>query len=122
MFDKYIRTNRRSNNKQTTKKRISRSTNNLKFIFYFSVTMDSIENFHFNVLDYCVFGAMLVLSAMSGVYFGCYRKKKTPPTINISPTDSSKKSTDFGSISMNEYLLGSRKLKAFPIAMSLVAR
>lgn len=84
--------------------------------------MDSIEDFHFNVLDYCVFGAMLLLSAMSGVYFGCYRKKKTPSTINISPTDSTKKSSDFGSISMNEYLLGSRKLKAFPIAMSLVAR
>lgn len=84
--------------------------------------MDSVKEFHFNALDYCVFGAMLVLSAMSGVYFGCYRKKKLPPTINIPPTESTKKSGDFGSISMNEYLLGSRKLKAFPIAMSLVAR
>lgn len=32
------------------------------------------------------------------------------------------KVNDFGSKSMNEYLLGSRKLKAFPVAMSLVAR
>lgn len=29
---------------------------------------------------------------------------------------------DFGSKSMSEYLLGSRKMKSFPVAMSLVAR
>lgn len=33
-----------------------------------------------------------------------------------------KKVNDFGSKSMSEYLLGSRKLKPFPVAMSLVAR
>lgn len=33
-----------------------------------------------------------------------------------------KKPLPFGSSSMNEYLLGSRKLKPFPVAMSLVAR
>lgn len=30
--------------------------------------------------------------------------------------------TNFGSNSMSEYLLGSRKLQPFPVAMSLVAR
>lgn len=30
--------------------------------------------------------------------------------------------SDFGSKSLNEYLLGSRKMKPFPVAMSLVAR
>lgn len=39
------------------------------------------------------------------------------------PDDTAKKPVgDFGSKSMNEYLLGSRKLKPFPVAMSLVAR
>lgn len=33
-----------------------------------------------------------------------------------------KKPIQFGSSSMSEYLLGSRKLKPFPVAMSLVAR
>lgn len=40
----------------------------------------------------------------------------------IPESDRKKSAGDFGSKSMNEYLLGSRKLKAFPVAMSLVAR
>lgn len=32
------------------------------------------------------------------------------------------KEPDFGSKAMSEYLLGSRRLKVFPVAMSLVAR
>lgn len=43
--------------------------------------------------------------------------------VDVIQDDRGKKPTgDFGSKSMNEYLLGSRKLKAFPVAMSLVAR
>lgn len=42
---------------------------------------------------------------------------------NATTTDdeNKKEKLDFGSKSMNEYLLGSRKMKAFPVAMSLVA-
>lgn len=41
---------------------------------------------------------------------------------NTTRDDENQKSKlDFGSKSMNEYLLGSRKMKAFPVAMSLVA-
>lgn len=72
---------------------------------------------HFHTIDYCVFAGMLILSAITGVYFGYYKRIKT----DQSSDDDKKQSLDFGSKSMNEYLLGSRKLKAFPVAMSLVA-
>lgn len=72
---------------------------------------------HFHTVDYCVFAGMLILSAITGVYFGYYKRIKT----DQSSDDDKKQSLDFGSKSMNEYLLGSRKLKAFPVAMSLVA-
>lgn len=80
----------------------------------------------FHVIDYAVFGAMLVFSASVGVYFGYFNKSK--PKRNTSQRHwndetytAEKKNTDFGSKSMLEYLLGSRKLKTFPVAMSLVA-
>lgn len=31
------------------------------------------RNFHFHTVDYCVFAAMLLLSATSGAYFGYIR-------------------------------------------------
>lgn len=78
------------------------------------------EYYHFHWLDYTVFGAMLLLSGLSGIYFGFLRKKPVEAT---TPEDYiAEKTNDFGSKSMNEYLLGSRKLKPFPVAMSLVAR
>lgn len=89
------------------------------------------QTFHFHFIDYCVFGAMLILSAISGAYFGFCKKRKNlpvhPPPITFNGTNETKqqKTTknggNFGSISMNEYLLGSRNLRAFPVAMSLVA-
>ncbi|GAB0091239.1 sodium-coupled monocarboxylate transporter 2 [Sergentomyia squamirostris] len=79
------------------------------------------EYFHFHIVDYCVFAAMLILSAVSGAYFGFFRKKTTVQIIPPGESASKKAGTDFGSSSMSEYLLGSRKLKAFPVAMSLVA-
>lgn len=72
---------------------------------------------HFHPADYCVFAGMLILSAITGIYFGYFKRIKT----DQSSDDDKKQSLDFGSKSMNEYLLGSRKLKAFPVAMSLVA-
>lgn len=81
----------------------------------------AVEYFHFHWLDYTVFGAMLLLSGLSGVYFGFLKKKPVEAT-TAEDYIPEKTTSDFGSKSMNEYLLGSRKLKPFPVAMSLVAR
>ncbi|KAI4466170.1 sodium-coupled monocarboxylate transporter [Holotrichia oblita] len=64
------------------------------------------ENFKFDIVDYAVFGAMLLLSALTGLYYGCrsrYCKTGEAPTLR-------------------EYLTGSGNMKPFPVAMSLVAR
>lgn len=88
------------------------------------------ELYKFSVIDYGVFASMLILSAACGIYFGFFKR-----TVNQTPDSSddecgpsrgnngakAKRITSFGSSSMDEYLLGSRKLKAFPVAMSLVA-
>ncbi|KAI4466180.1 sodium-coupled monocarboxylate transporter [Holotrichia oblita] len=63
------------------------------------------ENFKFDIVDYAVFGAMLLLSALTGLYYGCrsrYCKTGEAPTLR-------------------EYLTGSGNMKPFPVAMSLVA-
>lgn len=60
-----------------------------------------ISNFTFGAADYIVFVVMLSVSAGIGVYFGFFSK--------------SKNTTD-------EYLMGSKKMKTLPIAISLVAR
>ncbi|XP_005175877.1 sodium-coupled monocarboxylate transporter 2 isoform X1 [Musca domestica] len=78
--------------------------------------------FHFHWADYVVFVLMIVLSTGTGVYYGYFRKEKVGkkiPHIDVEATKA-KRTTDFGSSKMNEYLLGSRKLKIFPVAMSLV--
>jgi solute carrier family 5 (sodium-coupled monocarboxylate transporter), member 8/12 len=82
------------------------------------------DAFKFHLIDYIVFGSMLVFSASVGVYFGYFNKTKPKKKSTARHEDESyseKKSNDFGSKSMLEYLLGSRKLKSFPVAMSLVA-
>lgn len=55
----------------------------------------------FSAVDYGLFGVMLMSSALIGVYFGFFSKKKQNNTL--------------------EYLLGGKKLKFFPIAASLIA-
>lgn len=55
----------------------------------------------FDVLDYCVFGGMLSLSALIGVYFAFCAKQKQNTT--------------------KEYLMGGKKMGIFPMSMSLVA-
>lgn len=51
------------------------------------------------------------------------RKGNTEKHREPLPDDGAKKTVnDFGSKALNEYLLGSRKMKPFPVAMSLVAR
>lgn len=59
------------------------------------------KSFTFSTVDYIVFFIMLTVSAGIGVYFGFFSK--------------SKNTTD-------EYLMGSKKMKTLPIAISLIAR
>lgn len=55
-------------------------------------------------------------------YILIYRKRKASSDPVPVPEDMNKKPiSDFGSKAMSEYLLGSRKMKPFPVAMSLVA-
>lgn len=56
---------------------------------------------NFHNIDYVVFGALLMVSMAIGVYFGYFSK--------------SEQTTE-------EYLLGGRKMKTIPIAISLIAR
>ncbi|KAF5303911.1 hypothetical protein FQA39_LY01696 [Lamprigera yunnana] len=56
--------------------------------------------FIFSWLDYCLFFAMLALSALIGIYFGCFGSKQS---------------------SAREYLIASKSMKVFPVAMSLIA-
>lgn len=59
------------------------------------------NNFTFGTIDYIVFVLMLCVSAGIGVYFGFFSKSKN---------------------TTEEYLMGSKKMKTIPIAISLVAR
>ncbi|XP_053624569.1 sodium-coupled monocarboxylate transporter 1-like [Plodia interpunctella] len=56
---------------------------------------------YFDWLDYVVFGAMLLLSALIGVYFAFFASKKQNTTA--------------------EYLMGGKTMGMFPISMSLIA-
>lgn len=55
----------------------------------------------FTIFDYGLFGLMLALSALIGIYFGFFSNTKQNTT--------------------TEYLLGGKKMKFFPIAASLIA-
>lgn len=55
----------------------------------------------FSALDYILFGGMMFLSLMIGVYYGFIRKKKQNTA--------------------TEYLLGSKNMKVWPTAISLTA-
>lgn len=57
--------------------------------------------FSFGPVDYIVFAIMLMVSAGIGVYFGFFSKSKN---------------------TTEEYLMGGKKMKTLPIAISLVAR
>lgn len=60
-----------------------------------------LKTVEFSWYDYTLFGLMLGLSSMIGVYFGCFGKKQS---------------------SADEYLLGGKEMHVLPIALSLVAR
>lgn len=61
----------------------------------------TLADLRFSVVDYCVFGLMLMVSAAIGVYFGFVSKNKQDNT--------------------EEYLMGGKKMNFFPIAASLIA-
>lgn len=56
----------------------------------------------FDVFDYIVFAAMLIISSLIGVYFAFFAKVKQNTT--------------------SEYLMGGKTMGIFPISMSLIAR
>lgn len=60
------------------------------------------ENRYFEAIDYAVFAIMLLLSALIGVYFAFFAKRKQNTT--------------------SEYLMGGKTMGIFPISMSLIAR
>lgn len=65
-----------------------------------STMEQSQTQYYFSVADYVVFGSMLVLSALTGIYHGCRGRK---------------------SLTTRKYLMGSN-MQVFPVAMSLIAR
>lgn len=67
---------------------------------------------HFGVMDYCVFVLMLIVCAGIGFYFG-FIEKKTKKTKNVEHRRGSE---------ALDYLVGGRKMKVFPVSLSLVAR
>lgn len=64
--------------------------------------MDSIARYHFDYVDYLVFGAMLFLSALIGVHFAFFAKIRQNTT--------------------SQYLMGGKTMGIFPVSMSLIAR
>ncbi|XP_016973085.2 sodium-coupled monocarboxylate transporter 1 [Drosophila rhopaloa] len=82
----------------------------------------NMDNYRFGTADYIVFIGMTTISIATGLYFGWIKKSKksaesTPPNVVLpEPTKQ-----HFGSKKMNEYLMGSRNLKVFPVGMSLIA-
>lgn len=64
-------------------------------------TASSFAELLFTKLDYSIFGLMLGLSTIIGIYFGFCSKQKQDNT--------------------DEYLLGSKQMKIFPVAVSLTA-
>lgn len=59
------------------------------------------EDNRFYILDYIIFFGILSISAIIGIYFGCFgNKQKTA----------------------KEYLYGNRKMNAIPVGLSLYSR
>lgn len=59
-----------------------------------------LDRFVFGWLDYALFGLLLLVSVLIGVYFGFFSKQD----------------------STTEYLLGGKRMGCFPVAMSIIAR
>ncbi|KAH8417108.1 hypothetical protein KR222_003258 [Zaprionus bogoriensis] len=82
---------------------------------------------HFGIVDYFVFIAMLVICAVIGFYFGFMEKKQKQehgqhkvPTEEKDGAGAAGVEEQHGSEAL-DYLVGGRKMKVFPVALSLVA-
>lgn len=77
------------------------------------VSVDDVNNAlkRFGLADYVVFGFMLAMCSVVGVYFGYKDHKKHEKT----------KLKERGEAGELNYLVGGRKMKIFPVAMSLAA-
>ncbi|KAJ3663287.1 hypothetical protein Zmor_007590 [Zophobas morio] len=62
--------------------------------------LKNVSQLTFSWYDYIFFSVMLCLSALIGIYFGCFGSKQS---------------------SADEYLMGNKKMKVLPISISLVA-
>ena len=65
------------------------------------IPQKAVQYIHFDAAEYTVFVAILCLSALIGVYYGCYRGNQN---------------------TVKEYMLGGKDLSVFPVAMSLIVR
>lgn len=65
----------------------------------FDQTLENLDRFAFGWLDYTLFGLLLLVSVLIGVYFGFFSKQD----------------------STTEYLLGGKRMGCFPVAMSILA-
>lgn len=63
--------------------------------------INEVPKLTFSWYDYILFGTMLVISAVIGLYFGCFGQKQE---------------------TTNDYLLGGKKMKVIPVTISLTAR
>ncbi|XP_055918900.1 sodium-coupled monocarboxylate transporter 2-like isoform X2 [Eupeodes corollae] len=79
---------------------------------------EDFQEFHFHIVDYIIFCGMLIVSAGTGIYYGYY--KKNTIIEHIDPKCRRGSGLSFGSKKLSEYLLGSRSLATFPVAMSLI--
>lgn len=90
---------------------------------------------HFGIVDYLVFIAMLAVCAVIGFYFGFIEKKQKRQKQQLGqqelPTDEKDVDGDGAGAAGHaerrgsealDYLVGGRKMKVFPVALSLVAR
>ncbi|XP_016967491.1 sodium-coupled monocarboxylate transporter 1-like [Drosophila biarmipes] len=75
------------------------------------------DSYRFGTVDYTVFLGVTIISIAIGVYFGFI--KKTKRESDATPPERSHQI--LGSKRMDEYLMGSRSLKVFPVGMSLIA-
>lgn len=80
----------------------------IEFFFYRMETLQKEKLFSFGLVDYLVFGAMLLVSTLIGFYHGCSifsRKSKVPET-NVA----------------GNFLTANGQLSTIPVALSMLAR
>ncbi|KAH8247182.1 hypothetical protein KR032_012464, partial [Drosophila birchii] len=76
---------------------------------------------HFGIVDYLVFIAMLAVCAVIGFYFGFIEKKQKQKKLAGKDGAGAAGLEERRGSEALEYLVGGRKMKVFPVALSLVA-